>query len=137
MATYKDLIQFLEAMKAQRKIHGPVALVTPSASGLTMVTWAAAADSVKETLPEYVERWIPVAAGAVLSAPEHDIQRLQGLLPILAIHGNKDRAGKQSSERLLAFAGATILEMTGTHPCYLDSPKEFVDEVIKFVDRDS
>jgi hypothetical protein len=101
-----------------------------------MATWAAAAVAtrVKETLPKYIERWIPVASGAFLTAPERDIRRLQGLLPILAIYGDKDRAGKQSSERLQALAGATTLEMVGTHPCYLDSPKEFVYEVIKFVD---
>jgi pimeloyl-ACP methyl ester carboxylesterase len=133
-ATYKDLIKFLEALKVKKKIQAPVALVTPSASGFTMATWAAAASTVKDTLPKYIERWIPVAAVAFVRAPDQDVQRLQALLPILAIYGDKDRPGKQSSERLQTLAGATILEMAGTHPCYLDSPKEFVGEMIKFVD---
>ncbi|CAB9517639.1 Protein ABHD14B [Seminavis robusta] len=133
--TYQDLIQFLEVLKSEGRISAHVALVTPSASGKTMITWAAQAATVKQTLPKYIERWIPVAANAINMQPEENIQRLDGLLPILAIYGDQDRPGKQSSERLQSLAGATVVELSGRHPCYLDSPNEFVTEVVKFIEE--
>lgn len=127
-ADYQDLMAFFDSLPETIK---PVSLVTPSASGRTMVTWAASS-TVQETLGQYIQHWIPVAANAINTTPEKDIQNLKQL-PILAIYGNRDTAGKQSSERLQTYANAQALELQGGHPCYLDSPKEFVNEVLKFL----
>ena len=127
-ADHKDLMKFLDSVA---DISKPVSLVTPSASGKTMVTWSAST-TVQETLPRYIKQWIPVAAIAVNRAPDDDIRKLGGL-SILAIYGNRDIPGKESSERLKSLAGARILEQVGGHPCYLDSPKEFVSELVNFL----
>lgn len=127
---YKDLMNFLDAVS---DIAKPVSLVTPSASGKTMVSWAASS-AVHETLPRYVRQWIPVAALAVNSAPDDDLRKLDSTLSILAVYGDADTPGKASSEKLKSLAGAKILEQVGRHPCYLDSPKEFVTEVSHFIE---
>lgn len=132
-ADYKDLAKLLDSMEKEGKISKPVSLVTPSASGRTMVTWAGASESWIEKLPEYIKQWIPVAALSVNHAPDGDIQRLTDL-PILAIYGDQDSPGRDCSKKLERLAGAHVLEQHGRHPCYFDSPKEFVDEVVKFID---
>ena len=109
----------------------PVSLITPSASGKTVVSWAASS-TVGETLSRYVRQWIPVAALAVNSAPDDELRRLSNL-SILAVYGDADKSGKASAEKLKSLAGAQVLEQVGRHPCYLDSPKEFVTEVSNFL----
>ena len=128
-ADYKDLMNFLDSVP---DISKPVSLVTPSASGKTMVSWVAST-TVHETLPRYIRQWIPVAAVAVNLAPDDDLRKFSDI-PILAVYGDADKSGKASSEKLQSLAGAQILEQVGRHPCYLDSPKEFVVEVSKFVE---
>jgi pimeloyl-ACP methyl ester carboxylesterase len=132
-ADFKDLTMFLDSLSGQGKVTKPVSLVTPSASGKTMATWAGSA-AVEHTLPQYISRWIPVAPVAFSSVPEHDIRNMINL-PTLAIYGSKDTRGKDVSNRLKEFANARVLELHGGHPCYLDSPKEFVDEVVAFLDQ--
>lgn len=128
-ADYKDLVNFLDSVP---DISKPVSLVTPSASGKTMVSWAAST-TVHETLPRYIRQWIPVAAVAVNRAPDDDLRKFSDL-PILAVYGDADAPGKASSEKLQSLAGAQVLEQVGRHPCYLDSPKEFVTEVSKYIE---
>ena len=87
-------------------------------------------------LSRMVRGWIPVAAGAVLSASTETIGVFIGLkIPILAIYGDQDAKGKDSSDRLAVEAGAWTLELEGRHPCYLDSPNEFIRAVIDFIDN--
>lgn len=54
-------------------------------------------------------------------------------LSILAIYGNRDKAGKVVSERLKSLAKAKLVELEGGHPCYLDSPDAFVQTVLEFL----
>lgn len=126
-------------------------IVTPSASGSAMMSAASFAASkdqddesskmdqsedVSKILSRMVRGWIPVAAGAVLSASRQAIGIFIDLeIPILAIYGDQDAKGKDSSNRLSEEAGAWTLELEGRHPCYLDSPSEFIRAVIDFIDN--
>lgn len=117
-------------------------IVTPSASGSAMMSAASLAISQEQDgesskiLSRTVRGWIPVAAGAVLSAPREAISTFIDLeIPILAIYGDQDAKGKDSSNRLAEEAGAWTLELEGRHPCYLDSPNEFIRAVIDFIDN--
>ena len=128
-------------------------VVTPSASGSAMISAASFAvskdqdgesstmvegqtEDVSKILSRMVRGWIPVAAGAVLSASTETIGVFIGLkIPILAIYGDQDAKGKDSSDRLAVEAGAWTLELEGRHPCYLDSPNEFIRAVIDFIDN--
>lgn len=128
-------------------------VVTPSASGSAMMSAASLAisqgqdgesstmvegqtEDVSKILSRMVRGWIPVAAGAVLSASREAIGVFIDLeIPILAIYGNQDAKGKDSSNRLAEEAGAWTLELEGRHPCYLDSPNEFIRAVIDFIDN--
>ena len=128
-------------------------IVTPSASGSAMMSAASfavskdqhgesstmvegQAEDVSKILSRMVRGWIPVAAGAVLSASIETIGIFIDLeIPILAIYGDQDAKGKDSSNRLAQEAGAWTLELEGRHPCYLDSPNEFIRAVIDFIDN--
>lgn len=109
----------------------PVTLITPSASGYSMVDWVQS-DTSMEVIPRYVNRWIPVASKSVTSLSDQELKRLQAI-SILAIYGDQDSNGKQSSEQLGAKANAQVLELMGRHPVYLDSPGKFVTEVVEFI----
>jgi pimeloyl-ACP methyl ester carboxylesterase len=127
-AGHTDLKKILDAMTDASQTRLPVALVTPSASGNTIVDWL---DNIDE-LKQYVSAWIPVAAGAVSRASEDQLKGLKGL-PILAIYGNNDGMGKTVSNILGEESGAQVTEIPGSHPCYLDSPDPFVEHVQKFL----
>jgi hypothetical protein len=131
-AGYQELTELLTAMQEKKLISLPVALVTPSASGKTITDWMKNGDVSK--LPDYVYRWIPVAAGSVLTASEEQVTSLQGStsnFSIFAIYGNLDAMGKKTTERLKELAGAKTLELEGGHPCYLDSPDAFKAAVLE------
>lgn len=122
----------------------PVVVVTPSASGLSIVSMVT---DIKDTgsessslssslLQELVKAWIPVASFAVLQVKnEKAFQIFPKLnIPILAINGDEDVKGKKVTEKLVDVAHAKGLEMKGGHPCYLDSPRVFEDAVLSFLD---
>jgi hypothetical protein len=118
-ANYNDLIEVLEAL--------------PSASGYSIVSWMLS-DDVSE-LPNYVSEWVPVATGSLVSASDDQMAALQTLFPalrILAINGNNDTAGGEYSARLATLAGATAVELTGSHAVYLQSPDDFVQIILDF-----
>ena len=76
-----------------------------------------------------------VAAGSVLKADDVLFGLLpKACIPVLAIYGNQDSMGRESSMKLVHLANAKSLELEGKHPCYLDSPDAFVRAVIDFVD---
>lgn len=132
-------------------IGSPVSVVSPSASGAALVHLGtlAAEGAASEASPEeadtdviekgklltrIVKRWIPVASGSVLQASDDSIKAyLLKSIPILAIHGTRDSKGKLVTERLVDLADATAVELDGGHPCYLDSPDEFVVKVLEVV----
>ena len=132
---YEVLQGFLDTMQANNKLAKPVSLVTPSASGVTMVGWAKALpeNDSQQLVSQYIRQWIPVAAHSVLGAPDEDIRKLNGL-PVLAIYGDEDTQGHKCSHKLKDLVDAQVMELRGRHPCYFDSPNEFVTAVVQFVD---
>mmetsp|Transcript_29145 Transcript_29145/g.42996 ORF Transcript_29145/g.42996 Transcript_29145/m.42996 type:complete len:269 (+) Transcript_29145:320-1126(+) len=119
----------LKEVEKQLSIPLPVsALVTPSASGFTVVDWL---DDMQK-FSQYIQRWIPVAPPSVLKVDTTDLSRLKSI-PILAIYGSEDQMGKKVSKRLGEISGAQVVEIPGSHPCYLDSPEEFIRHVQAFL----
>ncbi len=137
----------------------PATFVTPSASGYAIVSLgeemtkssssSSSSSSMKEekenmmissqsknNLTTMVKAWIPVASFAVLSASDDTLLQFTNT-PILAIHGDKDLKGKKVTERLKDTNKDNVngLELEGRHPVYLDSPEEFVREVMQFLDE--
>jgi pimeloyl-ACP methyl ester carboxylesterase len=130
-AGHLELKHVLDVMKADSLLSMTKlpAIVTPSASGNTIVDWL---DNVSE-LKQYVGKWIPVAPPSVGKATEDQLKQLADMLPILAIYGDKDSGGKIVSDKLGRFSQAKVIEITGSHPCYLDSPDDFVKRVKAFL----
>jgi len=111
----------------------PKILVTPSASGKSMVTLAesivSSSDQKKEleNLQSFMKMWVPVASPAVKSMSADAMKLfLDNEIPIHAIYGSLDAMGSTVSKKLETYAGATVTEIYGHHPCYLDSPEEFM-----------
>jgi hypothetical protein len=129
---HKDLKNVLDGLRAKAVIQGkPVPLVTPSASGYTIIDWITTGNI--DDLVNYVGYWIPVASPSITSAKESDLEQLKGRIPILAIYGSKDKGGKAVSKRLESISSAKRVEIDGGHPCYLDSPDDFIKELLKFL----
>jgi pimeloyl-ACP methyl ester carboxylesterase len=121
----------------------PATFVTPSASGKAVVSLAEMASTGggrdgdgRELLTKIVKAWIPVASPAVLKATDSTLTqyRVAGI-PVLSIHGDKDEMGKRVTEKLKELTDANCVELDGGHPVYLDSPQEFVGEVMQFLDE--
>jgi len=143
-STHSDLKRALQEMlRAKLVTELPVdVLVTPSASGKSIVSWLEqSADknekkrNAAEELPDFVRVWIPVASPAVRTASEEALTAIRGLaerkaFSVVAIHGDLDAAGKQTSERLEKYANARVVELKGGHSVYRDSPDDFVVEVM-------
>jgi len=109
----------------------PVVLVTPSASGYSMVDWMINGDITQ--IPEYIQTWIPVAPVSLPSASDEQITAAFSSTPVLAIYGDGDTSGGRLSERLGSVVDATVVELVGGHPAYRDSPVEFVDVILNFI----
>jgi len=131
-SNHEDLKAALMAMRSSGMIDPveKVAIVTPSASGFSMVDWA---KNDKDGMLENVEYWIPVACPAVKSAESHVLEGMKSL-KILAVYGTKDGSGVPRSKPLEQYANAKLIEIEGRHPCYLDSPRNFVDAVVGFLE---
>jgi hypothetical protein len=130
---YEGLMDVLDDLKNEEQIiHEPVTLVTPSASGYSIVSWMMNGDVTQ--LSNYVSEWVPVATGSLVSASDEQIIALRDLpgFRILAINGNDDSAGGKYSARLAELANATAVELTGRHAVYLQSPDDFVNTILQF-----
>jgi hypothetical protein len=131
---YQGLMQVLEALQSNspQLITLPITLVTPSASGYSIVSWLLSGDVSQ--LPNYVSEWVPVAPVSLTSASDAQVSALNGLpgLRILAINGNDDNSGGRLSARLESLAGATAVALTGRHAVYLQSPDDFVQTILDF-----
>jgi len=120
---------------------GAVTFVTPSASGKALTTLVESVIGNEEEqehseLIVMVKGWISVASGAVLkTSDEALLTYVHDGVPVLAIHGDQDVMGKKVTERLVELTKAKGVELEGRHPVYLDSPDEFVMEVIKFMEE--
>jgi hypothetical protein len=96
----------------------PLVVVTPSASGKTIVSMIT--DNESSLLRDIVKVWMPVASFAVMSVKNDNVFK-------------EDKKGKSVTKRLVDFANAKGVEIKGGHPCYLDSPVVFVDTILSFL----
>jgi len=132
-----------DSLRNQLLSGSPVIFISPSASGKGIVDLAeimvgdkASSPSKKKDLTRIVKAWIPVASGSVLKASEEALKVFETYeIPILSIHGDKDEMGKKVTEMLGSTANAKTVELSGGHPVYLDSPDEFVSEVLQFLEE--
>ena len=77
-----------------------------------------------------------MAPQAVLRAADTTlVQYKLTSIPIMSIHGDQDGGGKRVTEKLQKLNDAEGIELEGRHPVYLDSPEEFVQEVMRFLDE--
>ena len=117
-------------------------LVTPSASGKSVTDWiattreqagtAAATSGSYLDMEAYLSTWIPVASYSVAKCTTAELKALKHKtsgVSVLAIYGDRDSRGKKAMRRLRDYSGATLLELPGKHPVYLDSPDAFVKAV--------
>jgi len=128
-----------------------VVLVSPSASGKAVIDLAELAfrqSNIKadesdnndtsnpgQFLTQIIKGWIPVACFAINTAGTETLEMFpKSGIPVMGIYGSKDGMGKRVTEKLVQHAGAVGHEIEGSHPCYLDSPDDFMDLVRLFVD---
>jgi hypothetical protein len=128
-AGHKELKQALDAIKGDGLCKLPVSIVTPSASGNTIVDWLGDMQDMKR----YIGKWIPVASPAIAQGDKSQLEELGSWLPILAIYGDQDKGGKRLSNILGDLSKANVTEIPGRHPCYLDSPDLFVQYLQEFL----
>jgi len=135
-------IDAFDALVNQGVLSGkPLVVISPSASGKSIVSLGASAmnpmtsSSAKAVLKKMIKVWIPVASPAVLSVKEDGVLRSFSSLgiEILAINGDGDGMGKRVTQRLVQV-GAKGVELKGGHAVYLDSPNEFVETVLSFME---
>lgn len=133
-ATGDELMSVYDALMDKGVLSGrPVVVVTPSASGKAVVTLAAD----EEKLSKVMKGWIPVAPPAVGHADDEAFEYFNKLsIPVLAIYGDQDSMGKKVTEKLVKLVNAKGVKLEGKHPVYLDSPDEFVQEVLQFLDEE-
>ena len=133
-ADHNQLVSLLEAMQDKGLISLPVSIVTPSASGFSIVDWMMKDDQdVTKKLPTYIHTWIPVASGSVLRFTNEQLTKIDLLedFHIFAINGNLDKMGKKVTKKLVKHTSTITksIELKGGHPVYLDSPNEFVNAI--------
>jgi len=110
--------------------EGGYVVVTPSASGKSIVDWINTGNL--DELTEMVGLWIPIASPAIETA---NVDRLHALQKeswsVLALYGDQDPMGKRVSERLQKEVGATIMEFPGPHAFYFGIAETFSSYVLK------
>ena len=128
-------INAIDSLVGERVLSGnPIVVVSPSASGKAIVSLSSSND--EDRLRELIKVWIPVASPSVLSAKDEALSKFRlANIPILAINGNRDVMGKKVTNKLVSIAGAEGLEIDGGHPCYLDSPRSFVNIVLEYLKK--
>jgi len=145
---HKKLQEMLDEMRKKKLVTSlPVdVLVTPSASGKSVVTWLTSDDTVEiQTLPKYVKVWMPVASPAVRHAsPKKLSSAVQAIgkekstsfpFKVVAIYGDQDKTGKTSAEILKKQFqdDAREIELKGGHAVYRDSAYDFVKTVAEYL----
>eukprot|EP00339_Tiarina_fusa_P027887 CAMPEP_0117053804 /NCGR_PEP_ID=MMETSP0472-20121206/37233_1 /TAXON_ID=693140 ORGANISM="Tiarina fusus, Strain LIS" /NCGR_SAMPLE_ID=MMETSP0472 /ASSEMBLY_ACC=CAM_ASM_000603 /LENGTH=143 /DNA_ID=CAMNT_0004769037 /DNA_START=1 /DNA_END=432 /DNA_ORIENTATION=+ len=131
-ADHQLLKSLIDTMVEENYISSlPIALVTPSASGLTMTDWLKKGEV--SDIPKYLFRWIPVAPPTVSTLTKEQVEGLRDLsnFKIFAIYGDQDSMGRKVTNYLETDGGAKALQLPGTHPVYLDSPDLFVQNVLE------
>jgi len=137
----KDLNALFTVLVQHNIISGrPLSIVSPSASGKSIVSLAEYAKSntppEKDYLTQIVHSWIPVASGSVLKASEETLYMFKKYnIPILAMNGNEDEKGRLVTKRLVQYSNAEDVEIQGGHPCYFDSPNDFILLLFDFIEK--
>jgi len=127
------LISMLDRFEAAGVMRLPITVITPSASGRSILSWLQGVSSIDD-MPKYVKTWVPVAPYTVLSATDVQLSALiEQDVRVLAINGDRDKSGGQVSERLGDAADAEVVVLDGGHAVYLSSPKEFSETVLDFL----
>ena len=108
---------------------GNYVVVTPSASGKTMVDWINHGDH--DELLENVGLWVPIASPAIANVDEAKLSKLRSQgFSMLAMYGDQDKMGQQVSEKLAQVGGAKVKKFPGPHPFYFDIAEEFTDYLL-------
>jgi len=128
--TLQKLLNALAVGEGLLSPEGYYVVVTPSASGKSIVDWINTGDLDK--LVEMVGLWIPIASPAIETA---NVDRLHALQqqswPVLALYGDQDSMGKKVSERLQKELGAKVKEFPGPHPFYFGMAETFSTYLLK------
>ena len=122
----------------------PLNVVTPSASGKSVVSLAEYVGSSVEEEERYhylermVKSWTPIASGSVLLASEESLAVFHTKdIPVLAMHGKEDIMGLKVTDRLVKFANAEKAVTDGGHAGYFDVPDAFADILLTFLEKDN
>ena len=135
-ANWLTLIDTLEKLEARGEIRLPATIVTPSASGYSIVDWIFQAPSLDD-MPKYISTWVPVAPVDVPALSDAQLRSLSGLVDILAIYGSNDNGGAAVSMSLGELADAMVVKLDGGHAVYLKSPEAFADTILDYLNVDS
>ena len=117
--------RFIECVMAKFELDHPF-LVAPSMSGQYAIPYV-----LKHY--EKLAGFVPIApVGAEEVAPE----RYQEVsLPTLILHGSLDKKGEEVSNKVLSLIpqSTTFSLSSAGHACYLDNPREFHLQLVKFM----
>lgn len=126
----KKMLQALAVGEGMINPEGNYVVVTPSASGKSVVDWINNGDL--EELQEKIGLWVPIASPSISAAQVEKLHTLRDdKWPILALYGDEDKRGEELSAKLAAEAKAFVKEFPGPHPFYLDIPEEFSNYLLK------
>ncbi|KAI6654528.1 Protein ABHD14B-like [Oopsacas minuta] len=77
--------------------------------------------------------FVPIAPTTATSIDPNRYERIS--LPTLILYGSQDKAGQEVSKKYISkIPQSTIYEVSNAgHPCYMDNPKEFHVQLVKFL----
>lgn len=108
-ATSAELLMTVSELSDLGAVSTPIAaIVTPSASGFTMMDGIL--NGNVDALRKEILRWIPVATNSANQYGEKDLVGAKAW-PMLAVYGDQDISGKQSSNLWKTVAGAKVVEL--------------------------
>lgn len=108
-----------------------VYLVTPSASGRIVSDWL---ENDIDGFADIFHTWVPVAPVSMLTLDLTYLRELKDRsVRVHAVYGRQDEKGRQISIRLAEEVSASLEEIEGGHPCYLDSPNDFIASMDKLM----
>jgi len=136
-ANGEELTKLFSGLKKAKKISGePLAIVSPSASGKSVLDLLDLSTTDTHAVTQIIRGWIPVACGSITHASDHVLRQVNTLhIPTLAIYGSLDKTGKVVSEKLkdAGKAYVNVMGLNGGHPVYLDDTSRFINYVSMFI----
>jgi len=127
------LIGVFDSLTSEGVISGkPLVIVSPSASGKSVISLAS---TFNEYLDKLIRAWVPVACPSIMSASSEALKLIPSKnIPVLSLYGTRDSRGKEVNKRLISLSNAQSAEIEGGHPCYFDSPDDFVKVLFQFIE---